>query len=508
MATWKKVITEDDSIGIAQGGTGLTAITAGNIIVGNGTTAPALVHLDESQILVGAGTGTTAPIKATLEGDVTIAHSGGTVTSTIGADKVLGTMVLDNDLDWATHQKVETGAGSATKLPIFDASGNPTLTTAGTNGNILTVNSSNEIIWGSSLTASGVGLSVSNGAAALPVALVTGTGTSTTALMEDTTFTWNDSTDTLTLGEVTIVGAVGAGTSSVTADNFSGLASEATQIAVTNYGTTTTTSTSHCIPMFAGTGNGSQESLISDNVLSYNPGTNVLSVPAIDSSGNIQASVLISDIATGTAPLTVTSTTQVANLHVAKSGIATTVDVTSEASSASDHYLTFVSSAAAGSTLYADATDLIFIPEDATSGIVGGTLKVPNLTVTGTTTTLSTTNLEVTDKTIKLADANDTAANAIGSGIIVDIANASASNLPSILYAGQDNSASGWQVSRANHATAGSAAITTGLGTMEVVSDITDSNYSTGNSGAIDFGVGAFCYSSNGDGGLYIQTGA
>jgi len=506
MATWKKVITEDDSIGIAQGGTGLTAITAGNIIVGNGTSTPSLVHLDESQILVGAGAGTTAPIKATLEGDVTLAHSGGTVTSTIGADKVLGTMVKDNDLDWATHQVVTAGAGSATKLPIFNAAGNPTLTTAGQNGNILTVNSSNEIIWGTSLTASGVGLSVSNGAAALPVALVTGTGTSTTALMEDTTFTWNDSTNTLTLGEVSIVGTAGSGTSSVTADAFTGLASQATQIAVSNYGTTTTTSSSHCIPMFAGTGNGSQESLISDNVLSYNPGTNILSVPAIDASGSIQGSVLVSDVSTGTAPLTVTSTTQVANLHVAKAGVATTVDVTSETTSANDHYLTFVSGTTAGSTLYADATDLIFIPEDATSNIVGGTLKVPNLTVTGTTTTLNTTNLEVKDKTIKIAEENDTAANAIGSGIIVDINNAADANLPSILYAGHDNSASGWQVSRANHATAGTAKVTTGLGTMEISTSVTDSNYAS--SSGLDFGIGAFCYSSNADGGLYIQVSA
>ena len=324
--------------------------------------------------------------------------------------------------------------------------------------------------------------------------------------MEDTTFTWNDSTDTLTIGEISIVGAVGAGTSSVTADAFTGLASEATKIAVTNYGTTNTTNTAHAIPMFAGTGNGSQESLISDNVFSYNPGINTLLAPKITASGSIKASILVAEVADGgAAPLTVTSTTQVANLHAAKAGVATTVDVTSATSATTDHYLTFVSSAATGSTLYADATDLIFIPEDPTSGIDGGTLKVPNLTVTGTTTTLNTTNLEVKDKTIKIAEENDTAANAVGSGIIVDINNAADANLPSILYAGQDASASGWQVSRANSNTAGVAKVTTGIGTMEISSSMTDANYSNGNSGALSFGVGAFCYSSNG-GGLYIQT--
>lgn len=506
MAIWKKVITEDDSIGIAQGGTGLTSITTGNIIIGNGDSAPSLVHLDESQILVGAGSGTTAPIKATLTGDVTITHSSGTVTSTIGEDKVLGTMVKNNDLDWVTHQETAGSAANATKVPIFNASGVAALSPTGATGNVLTVNGSNEIVWADTAGASTVNISNTSGSTgAKAIALVAGASdASTTALMQDTdsAFTWNDSTDTLTIGEVTIAGD---SASEITADAFTGLASEATKIAVTAY--SGGTSLSCQIPHFSGAADGSQESLLGDSGFTYNPGTNILSVPAVDASGNVTASVLVSDVSIGTAPLTVTSTTIVPNLHVAKAGVATTVSVSSETTSNSDHYLTFVTTA--GDTgLKVDATDLIFIPEDAASGIEGGTLKVPNLTVTGTTTTLNTTNLEVKDKTIKIADENDTAANAVGSGIIVDINNASLTNLPSILYAGAGISASGWSISRANHATAGAAAITTGIGTMEVSSAITDSNYTDGNGGAIDFGVGAFCYSSNASGGLYIQTGA
>lgn len=506
MATWKKVITEDDSIGIAQGGTGLTSITAGNIIVGNGTSTPSLVHLDESQILVGAGAGTTAPIKADLIGDVTILHSSGTVTSTIGVDKVTGLMVKDLDLDWVTHQATAGSAANATKIPIFDASGVAALSPAGANGNVLTVNGSGGIIWANTAGASTVNISNTNGSTgAKAIALVAGASdAATTALMQDTdsAFTWNDSNDTLTIGEVTIAGD---DTSEITADAFTGLASKATKIAVTAYAGNATSLTCQ-IPHFSGAADGSQEDLLGDSGFTYNPGSNILSVPAIDASGNVTASVLVSDVVDGTAPLTVTSTTIVPNLHVAKAGIATTVDVASTTSSASEHYLTFVTATGAGAALHADATDLVFIPEDATAGIEGGTLKVPNLTVTGTTTSLNTVNLEVKDKTIKVADENDTSANAIGSGIIVDINNAASANLPSILYAGQDNSASGWSISRANHATAGAVAITTGIGTMQVVSDITDSNYETGNSGAIDFGVGAFCYSSNAAGGLYIQT--
>lgn len=508
MATWKKVITEDDSIGIAQGGTGLTSITAGNIIVGNGTSAPSLIHLNESQILVGAGSGTTAPIKATLQGDVTISHAAGTVTSTIGADKVLGTMVLDNDLDWVTHQETAAGAQNATKLPIFNSSGVAALSPTGQTGNFLTVDGSGEIVWGDTAGAATVGISSTDGTTgAKAIALVAGaSNATTTALMQDTgsAFTWNDSTDTLTIGEISIVGAAGAGTSSVTADNFTGLASEATKIAVTAYANGAT-SLSCQIPHFSGAADGSQEDLLGDSGFTYNPGTNILYVPKIDASGSVSASVLVSDVADGTAPLTVTSTTLVDNLHAEKANVATTVTVGSEDSSNTPHYLTFVS--ASGDTgLKVDTTDLIFIPADPTSGYVGGTLKVPNLTVTGTTTTLNTTNLEVTDMTIKIADSNVTSAGAIGAGIIVDINDAAAENLPSILYAGQDNTASGWSISRANHATAGATAITTGIGTMEVVTDITDSNYSNGNGGAIDFGVGAFCYSSNANGGLYIQT--
>jgi len=451
MATWKKVITEDDSIGIAQGGTGLDSITGGNIIVGNGTSTPSLVHLEDAELLVGAGAGTTAPIAVAITGDVTLGQSGGVVTSTIGTDKVLGSMVNDGTLEWATHQATAAAAANAQKVPIFNSSGVPTLSPAGVTGNYLTIDGNSEIVWGDTLSSASVNIAVSNGAGAKAVALVAGASdASSTSLLQDNTtaFTWNDSNDTLTIGEITLAGD---SSSVITADDFTGTSAKSTQVLVTNYGTTNTASAAHGIPHFAGTGNGSQESLISDDVFSYNPGINLLSAPKVTASGSITANIFVSPVATGTSPMTITSTTQVANLHVAKAGIGTKVGVTQTAASNSAHYLTFVSNAGSvtNASLRTDSADLIYIPEDAGSD-VGGTLKVPNLIVTGTTTTLNTTNLEVVDHTIKVANSNTTAALAIGAGLIVDINDKAAANLPSILYNGADNSPGGWSISRAS----------------------------------------------------------
>ena len=58
--------------------------------------------------------------------------------------------------------------------------------------------------------------------------------------------------------------------------------------------------------------------------LFYNKATDILGTPTLNSTGVITATRLVSNIATGTAPFTVTSTTQVANLNVATAGTATT----------------------------------------------------------------------------------------------------------------------------------------------------------------------------------------
>ena len=97
-----------------------------------------------------------------------------------------------------------------------------------------------------------------------------------------------------------------------------------------------------------------------------------------------------------------------------------------------------------------------------------------------------------------------------GAGIHVDIADKADANLPKFVYSGYAaaSTPSGWSVSRAANAGATATSVTTGVGTMEAstVYNLIDADANNLNT-ALNIGVGAFCYSSLGNGGgLFIQT--
>lgn len=130
-------------------------------------------------------------------------------------------------------------------------------------------------------------------------------------------------------------------------------------------------------------------------------------------SSTVQATRFISNIATGTAPFTVTSTTQVANLNVAAAGTATTagtVTASSQPNITSVGTLTllgvsgdvtasrFVSNVATGSApLIVTSTTQVANLNVATAGTAGTvtTAAQPNITSVGTLTNLQTTSLGV-----------------------------------------------------------------------------------------------------------------
>jgi len=109
----------------------------------------------------------------------------------------------------------------------------------------------------------------------------------------------------------------------------------------------------------------------------------------LNSVGNVTASRLVSNVATGTAPLTVTSTTQVANLNVATAGVAGTVTTAAQPNITSVGTLTSLSvtgNLTAGN-IYANSGTI-----GATS--LTGTLTTaaqPNITSVGTLTSLAVT---------------------------------------------------------------------------------------------------------------------
>jgi hypothetical protein len=103
--------------------------------------------------------------------------------------------------------------------------------------------------------------------------------------------------------------------------------------------------------------------------------TNTLSTgSAITSSQTVQGTRLISTIATGTAPLTVTSTTQVANLNAATAGTATNAtNVALTAGSGATNYLTFSATATGNQPLTTNTLlTYNYTNNTITAGISGG----------------------------------------------------------------------------------------------------------------------------------------
>ena len=93
---------------------------------------------------------------------------------------------------------------------------------------------------------------------------------------------------------------------------------------------------------------------------------------AIVSTQTVQGTRLISTIATGTAPLTVTSTTQVANLNAATAGTATNVSLS--AGTGATNYLTFSATATGNQPLTTNSSLTYNYTNNAlTAGVNGGT---------------------------------------------------------------------------------------------------------------------------------------
>lgn len=158
------------------------------------------------------------------------------------------------------------------------------------------------------------------------------------------------------------------------------------------------------------------------------------------------------------------------------------------------------------STVYARTT-LTFNPAGANNA---GVLTVPNLKVTGTTTTVNTTDLNIADAVIRLGtgDSNSAAAetDAVGAALAADPGTSTQvidANLPKLVYtgAGDTTSPSGWKVSK-GVATLNSAAPQYGVGVVHV------QNTTVAADTGLDIGVGAFQYSDvvGANGGLWIQT--
>ena len=191
--------------------------------------------------------------------------------------------------------------------------------------------------------------------------------------------------------------------------------------------------------------------------------TSVGTLTSLGVSGAVTASTLVSNIAIGTAPFTVTSTTQVANLNVAAAGIASTVttaaqpNITSFGNVTTANIGTIQSAATNGNiTLTPNGTGNVIISTGtATQVFYAGTNKEltsnanlvfsgTQLTVTGTAnaTTINGGNIQLTGNAIASTDTNGNVnINANGTGTVR--VNSDGDNTNFIVYANTATYASG-----------------------------------------------------------------
>ena len=215
--------------------------------------------------------------------------------------------------------------------------------------------------------------------------------------------------------------SVGSGVSftdtSVTAANFTGLASSSTTV-----GTTNSSSATGYIAYVASNNTG-QQGVLMDTDMSYNASTATLTVANI----------------TGTA----SNATNAANAGTATT--ANNVKLVDNNTNSADHYFVF-STSTSGDTapLFTDSS---FKWKPSTE-----TLTVANLVVSGTTTTVNTTNLAIEDANIVLAQpatGTNAAGDASGAGVRVSIGSTEG-DMPEVRWQNSGTILTGWSVSDYN----------------------------------------------------------
>ena len=183
---------------------------------------------------------------------------------------------------------------------------------------------------------------------------------------------------------------------------------------------------------------------------------------------------------------------------------------TTEASNSTTYYPVF-SSGTAGTAVDLISSNSFLSIATSTSGF-GSTFTVAgNLVVSGTTTTISTANLEVEDKIIKLAINATTPGTGENAGICVDTGSSTEEHNPRLIWMNNANSAgastnttTGWAV--ADHGVLGigdnsdvpvADSVLHGIAVMKLGSS--DSEVAS-----LDVGIGAMAWTT--DGSLYIQA--
>ena len=445
---WKKVVTTSDTIPVAQGGTGVTTLSDGGVLIGNGTSNVQVVDMADNAILIGVGGGADPVARtANATSDVVIADDGTTYGATIQAGVVTGGsggMLASDTTEWTVNEA--TVAGNKLRIPFYNgATGAADLIAApATNGHVLAYNSAGNgsLEWVSAGSASELTVTdkTDTDDTAFKIGFTNVTSGSGTSFMVSSDLTFNtdtgsnDDTALLSMKGGTVGGATGIaiaasdteGSSTITADKFHGLADVAKKLNPTGVASAAAT----------------------------------YQIPVIDNSDTT---------ANGVAGRDVNSSTN----------------------------FTYTTDAA---------------------GV--GTLNVQNLNVTGTTTTINTTDLAVEDHSVRISvpdvasSESLTDATAVGQGelgLIVGFNAEADGNLPRLVYKGMSDASSviGWRIARSGaDVNASGASDSFGVGVMvKTAGDLSatgGTNQNAAGDGPLNVAVGAMAIDNSGD--LWIQT--
>ena len=308
-----------------------------------------------------------------------------------------------------------------------------TATTATTAGTVTTNAQPNITSTGTlaSLSVSG-NISAGNVSATTFTGALSGAATSATTAGTVTTAAQPNITSTGTLTSLAVTGNISAG--NVSATTFTGALSGAATSATTA-GTVTTAA---------------QPNITSTGTLTSVSVSGNATVGNLNTAGAVVASTLTSNIATGTAPLTVTSTTRVANLNVNYANVA---DFISVAAGTGNNFIIFAN-AATGNITELTSTGLLAnlsnnsitattfvgaLSGAATSATTAGTVTTnaqPNITSVGTLTSISVSgnaNIgNIGTAGLITATGNITGGNVIGTLLTGTLSTAAQPNITSV----------------------------------------------------------------------------
>lgn len=436
---WKKVLTEGSTVTVPNGGTGQTTLTNGAVLIGDGVNPIDEVILGNDQILMGHTTGSSGsnPVAVSVgtNTDAQITCNDTSYFITILSDAVEGSMVLDGDLEWTTHEK--TVVENALKVPYYAKNtGVADLSAAATTPGQVLQYDGTELVWGSN-TASNLAID-----------------------------------DESTQNKVYNIGF-----GETNGDGTAGLTSGNTDFNVSSHFT------------------------INPNLNSNNQ--TVVKLRTTDDIGEgINGIILQADTTEATNIIQCTNfyglATSTQKVQTAAAGSATTVDL---------GFYDQADTTNANSTGKVARTYTGFNVSIDGAGV--GTLNVPNLKVSGTTTTVNTTELTIEDASIRIADGDVSSTDndivlAGEVGVIVGFNDNADVQMPRFVYKGYQDSVSvlGWRIARSANNDASIEATAYGVGVMHVDGSTLST---TGGASSLSIGIGAMALDTAGD--LWIQTG-